>query len=153
MIRKIGFQQAKELLDSEPGAVLLDVREEPEYITGHAVDAILLPVDELTDERALDVIPSLDTPVLVYCRSGYRSNVVAYLFLVVGSFLDIEDIRELDKLREREVVLESELGGNASQRVYISLSRALVEGNLCISALDIVYSDIHLDLAAGDALL
>ena len=78
MIRKIGFQQAKELLDSEPGAVLLDVREEPEYITGHAVDAILLPVDELTDERALDVIPSLDTPVLVYCRSGYRSNVAAH---------------------------------------------------------------------------
>ena len=78
MIQKINFQQAKQLLDSEPEAVLLDVREEPEYITGHAVDAVLLPVDELTDETALDAIPSLSTPVLVYCRSGYRSNVAAH---------------------------------------------------------------------------
>ena len=78
MIRRIGFEEAKALLDSEPEAVLLDVREEAEYITGHAADAVLLPVDELTDETALDVIPSLKTPVLVYCRSGYRSNVAAH---------------------------------------------------------------------------
>jgi rhodanese-related sulfurtransferase len=78
MIRRIGFEEAKALLDSEPEAVLLDVREEAEYITGHAADAVLLPVDELTDETALDVIPSLETPVLVYCRSGYRSNVAAH---------------------------------------------------------------------------
>ena len=78
MIRRIGFEEAPALLDSEPEAVLLDVREEAEYITGHAADAVLLPVDELTDETALDVIPSLETPVLVYCRSGYRSNVAAH---------------------------------------------------------------------------
>ncbi len=78
MIKRISFAEAKELMDAEPGCVLLDVREEEEYITGHAVDAVLLPVDELTDETALDVIPDLDTPVLVYCRSGYRSNVAAH---------------------------------------------------------------------------
>ncbi len=78
MIRRIGFAEAKMLLDSWPDAVLLDVREEEEYITGHAVNARLLPVDELSDETALDVIPELSTPVLVYCRSGYRSNVAAH---------------------------------------------------------------------------
>ena len=78
MIKKISFAQAKKLLDSEPGCVLLDVREEEEYITGHAADAVLLPVDELTDETAMDAIPSLDTPVLCYCRSGYRSNAAAH---------------------------------------------------------------------------
>ncbi len=78
MIRKIGFAEAKAILDARPEAVLLDVREEAEYITGHAVDARLLPVDELTDETALDQIPSLSTPVLVYCRSGYRSNAAAH---------------------------------------------------------------------------
>jgi rhodanese-related sulfurtransferase len=78
MIRRISFAEAKELLDSEPACVLLDVREEEEYITGHAVDAVLLPVDELTDESAMDAIPDPDTPVLVYCRSGYRSNVAAH---------------------------------------------------------------------------
>ncbi len=78
MITKVSFEEAKKLLDTLPEKVLLDVREEEEYITGHAVDAVLLPVDELSDEMALDVIPSLDTPVLVYCRSGYRSNVAAH---------------------------------------------------------------------------
>ena len=78
MIRRIGFAEAKKLLDTRPDAVLLDVREEEKYITGHAVNAKLLPVDELTDETALDVIPELTTPVLVYCRSGYRSNVAAH---------------------------------------------------------------------------
>ena len=78
MIKRISFAEAKELLDAEPACVMLDVREEEEFITGHAVDAVLLPVDELTDETALDAIPGLDTPVLVYCRSGYRSNVAAH---------------------------------------------------------------------------
>ena len=78
VIRKIGFAEARALLDSRPDAVLLDVREEAEYITGHAQNAVLLPVDELTDETAMDVIPELTTPVLVYCRSGYRSNVAAH---------------------------------------------------------------------------
>ena len=78
MIERVSFAEAKRLLDTLPEKVLLDVREEDEYITGHAVDAVLLPVDELTDETALDVIPSLDTPVLVYCRSGIRSNAAAH---------------------------------------------------------------------------
>lgn len=78
MIERISFARAKELLDTEPDAVMLDVREEEEYITGHAIDAVLLPVDELTDESAMDAIPGLDTPVLVYCRSGYRSNAAAH---------------------------------------------------------------------------
>ena len=78
VIQRVDFARAKELLDSRPEAVLLDVREEAEYITGHAQNAVLLPVDELTDETAMDVIPELSTPVLVYCRSGYRSNVAAH---------------------------------------------------------------------------
>ena len=78
MIERVDFARAKAILDAEPEAVLLDVREEAEYITGHAVNAVPLPVDELTDETALDAIPELSTPVLVYCRSGYRSNVAAH---------------------------------------------------------------------------
>ena len=94
MIKRVTFEEAKKLLDAEPKPVLLDVREEPEYITGHAVDAVLLPVDELTDERALDVIPGYDTPVLVYCRSGYRSNVAAHKLEEYG-YEQIYDIGSL----------------------------------------------------------
>ena len=94
MIRKLSFQEAKSLLDSRPDAVLLDVREEAEYITGHAVDARLLPVDELTDETAMDAIPELSTPVLVYCRSGFRSNVAAHRLEEFG----YEEIYDLGSL-------------------------------------------------------
>ena len=94
VIRKIDFAKAKELLDSRPDAVLLDVREEAEYITGHAQNAVLLPVDELTDETAMDAVPELSTPVLVYCRSGYRSNVAAHKLADYG-YTQIYDLGSL----------------------------------------------------------
>ncbi len=77
MIRRVNFSEAKTLLDTLPERVLLDVREEEEYITGHAVGAELLPVGAITDETADELIPSPDTPVLVYCRSGARSALAA----------------------------------------------------------------------------
>ncbi len=77
VISRIDFAGARALLDAEPDAVLLDVREEEEYITGHAADAVLLPVDQLNDETASELIPTLSTPVLVYCRSGFRSALAA----------------------------------------------------------------------------
>ena len=52
MASRLTFEQAHRFLTRHPEAVLLDVREEPEYITGHARDAQLLPVDELTEEKA-----------------------------------------------------------------------------------------------------
>ncbi len=94
MIQKISFAEARRLLDTLPEKVLLDVREEEEYITGHAVDAVLFPVDENSDETALDVIPSLETPVLVYCRSGARSHIAA-LKLAEYGYETIYDIGSL----------------------------------------------------------
>ena len=91
MIRRLNFPQAKALLDARPDAVLLDVREEEEYITGHAAGAQLLPVDELTDEAALDLIPTYETPVLVYCRSGFRSAIAAVKLDELG-YVTIYDI-------------------------------------------------------------
>ncbi len=84
VINKVSFAEAKRLLDTLPEKVLLDVREEEEYITGHASDAVLLPVDELNETTAMDLIPSLQTPVLVYCRSGYRSAIAAHRLNEMG---------------------------------------------------------------------
>lgn len=79
MIEKIGFKRAKEIIDSETNIIILDVRSEEEYITGHAEDAVLFPLDEISDIAADDVIPSLDTTILVYCRTGRRSAEAARL--------------------------------------------------------------------------
>ena len=71
------FEEAHRFLQLHPEAILLDVREEEEYITGHARDAELLPVDELDAESASLMIGSKETPVLVYCRTGRRSREAA----------------------------------------------------------------------------
>ena len=84
MITKLDFAEAKRLLDTLSESVLLDVREEEEYITGHAVGAQLLPVDRITAETAAALIPSMDTPVLVYCRTGYRSRRAARKLSALG---------------------------------------------------------------------
>ena len=82
--KKINFAEAKRLLDTLPDAVLLDVREEEEYVTGHAVNARLLPLDEITAETAAAEIPDLQTPVLLYCRTGRRSAIAAEKLLRLG---------------------------------------------------------------------
>ena len=77
MASRLTFEEAHRFLQLHPEAVLVDVREEAEYITGHARDAELLPVDELDAESADLVIGPKDKPVLVYCRTGRRSREAA----------------------------------------------------------------------------
>ena len=77
MASRLTFEEAHRFLQLHPEAVLVDVREEAEYITGHARDAELLPVDELDAKSADLVIGTKETPVLVYCRTGRRSREAA----------------------------------------------------------------------------
>jgi rhodanese-related sulfurtransferase len=75
--QEITFEQAHALQEQNPDCLILDVREENEYITGHATGAVLFPVDSINENSARAKIPSVDTPVLVYCRSGKRSQMAA----------------------------------------------------------------------------
>ena len=54
--------------------IVLDVREAEEYDAGHIAGAVLLPVGSIRADTAAAVIPTKDTTVLVYCRSGNRSK-------------------------------------------------------------------------------
>lgn len=64
--------------------MLVDVREEVEYITGHAANAVLLPLDEISETTAAEVIPARDTPLILYCRTGKRSAAAAQKLLRLG---------------------------------------------------------------------
>ena len=83
MITKLNFSESHDMV-ARGGVTLLDVREEAEYITGHAVGAELLPVDEINRESAAAVIPSANSPVMVYCRSGRRSARAAHVLEELG---------------------------------------------------------------------
>lgn len=73
----IAPDRAKALLESEPTAVLLDVRTKEEFAGGHIPKAILLPYDAITEKTARAAIPSKESVVVVYCRSGRRSAIAA----------------------------------------------------------------------------
>ena len=60
------------------------VREEEEFITGHPVEAELFTLDTIDAQTAELRIPSKDTPVLVYCRSGARSYEAAQRLRSLG---------------------------------------------------------------------
>ena len=84
MIEQVSFKEAHRLLTEDKNILLLDVREEEEYITGHAIDAVLFTLADINEESAAETIPSKSTPVMVYCRSGVRSRAAAKLLDKMG---------------------------------------------------------------------
>lgn len=77
-------QEAKQWMDNTEDVVVLDVREAFEYDEGHIPSALSLPISTLSPTSAQKAIPSTDTPVLIYCRSGNRSKVAAQALTELG---------------------------------------------------------------------
>lgn len=69
----INYIKAQELIINE-NAILLDVRTQEEYDENHIRGAILLPLDTIDEKTAANSIESKDTSIIVYCKSGNRSN-------------------------------------------------------------------------------
>lgn len=72
----ITAQQAKEIMDTQTGYIILDTRTQEEYDTGHIPGAIVLPYDEVP-EKAEGILTDKNQLILVYCRSGRRSKLAA----------------------------------------------------------------------------
>ena len=79
----ITAQQAKEIMDTETGYVILDTRTQEEYDEGHIPGAILIPYDEIL-QKAEGVLADKDQLILVYCRSGRRSKLAAEDLVKLG---------------------------------------------------------------------
>lgn len=80
---EITQNEAKDMMDSKEELVILDVRTEEEYLEGHIENAILLPVDEISN-RAEEILPDKDKKILVYCRSGRRSKLASEELVKLG---------------------------------------------------------------------
>ncbi len=92
--RHVSFETAKKMMDEQPEHLIIDVRGEEEYATGHASDAVLLPLDTISAETAAEVIPSKTTLVFAYCRSGRRSRLAADRLAELG-YTNVYDIGSL----------------------------------------------------------
>ena len=79
----ITAEEARKLMDSEEGCIILDVRSREEYDQGHIPGAILIPDTEI-EAKAADLLPDKDQLILVYCRSGRRSKLAAQSLADLG---------------------------------------------------------------------
>ena len=80
---QISGAEAKALMDSEGGYIIIDARTQKEYDQGHIPGAILIPEYEIAD-RAEKELPDKDQLILVYCRSGRRSKIAAEELVKLG---------------------------------------------------------------------
>jgi rhodanese-related sulfurtransferase len=75
-VKEITVDDARERLARNPKAVLLDVREDSEWLAGRAAQAVHLGKGIL--ERDLEkTVPAVETEIIMYCGGGYRSVLTA----------------------------------------------------------------------------
>ena len=79
----ITAEEAKQIMDTEEGYIILDVRTQEEYDLGHIPGAIQISHEEIAD-KAEDVLTDKDQLILVYCRSGRRSKIAAEALVELG---------------------------------------------------------------------
>ena len=81
--QQISQEEAKAMMDTQV-VIILDVREQDEYDSGHIPGAVLLPVGTIDETTAAEVIPEKDSTVLVFCRSGNRSKTASAALAELG---------------------------------------------------------------------
>ena len=64
-------EAAKTRLEENPDVILLDVRTQEEYDSGHIPGAVCFPNEDIQPELPLPF--EKEAEILVYCRSGHRS--------------------------------------------------------------------------------
>lgn len=88
--QKITAEEGKELLESGSALTLVDVRRIDEYETAHIPGAVNIPNESIGDTQP-DALPELDGTVVVYCRTGVRSQQAADKLVEMG-YTDVRDM-------------------------------------------------------------
>ena len=79
----ITAEEAKQIMDTETGYIILDVRTQEEYDESHIPGAIVIPNTEI-ETRAEQELTDKGQLILVYCRSGRRSKLAAEILVALG---------------------------------------------------------------------
>ena len=82
--KMVSMTEGLEIAKNNPDAIIVDVRRDDEYKTGHIPGAVLLTMETITAETAAKVLPDKSQMILIYCRSGRRSKIAAQNLLDLG---------------------------------------------------------------------
>ena len=91
---KITCEQ-KDIVLQDKNTIIIDVRTKEEYKEYHMKDAINIPYEKIVetlDQQKTDK----ETPIIVYCKSGTRSN-KAFTSLKESGYKNIYDLGALSK--------------------------------------------------------
>ena len=91
---KISCEQKNKLLENE-NIVIIDVRKKEEYKESNMDNAINIPYDTIIEGVEKKNIDK-DTPIIVYCKSGARSE-KAYNALLEAGYTKVYDLGALSK--------------------------------------------------------
>jgi len=90
----ISGAQAREIYESDDGAILLDVRNQDEFDEFHIAGSVLIPVDEL--ELRLSDLPDKNAIIIVFCKGGRRSDIAAGI-LIENGYINVLDMGAIDE--------------------------------------------------------
>lgn len=100
MNRKPDINSIASELEREDRAILLDVRTEQEYRSGHIPGSKNIPLDQL--HRAKEIIKDAEAPVYVYCQSGGRSRMAASILKRSG-YEQVKDLGGINRYHGKVV--------------------------------------------------
>lgn len=114
----IDGKQTEKLLNSDKDVLIIDVRSEYEYEKGHLLNAINLPYDDDDFKSELnEIIDYKDKTVLVYCRSGNRSEKAA-VKLVDNGFKNVKNVTDgVDEYDYKLVKVDNITGREAEKMI------------------------------------
>ncbi len=79
---RVDSNEAKAMRDSEPhNTIVVDVRRDDEWVTGHVSAAIHIPIDDLPGR--MDEVPQYQK-VLFICAAGVRSGLASEIAATMG---------------------------------------------------------------------
>jgi rhodanese-related sulfurtransferase len=125
--------QAKQMIESNPSLVILDVRSQAEYDSGHLQNATLIPVTDLA-RRLYELDKQKD--ILVYCGSGGRSATASQT-LVDNGFPSVYNmLGGITSWKNAgysiEIVHNGDLIIHGTQNFVIENCTYIQTGNICI---------------------
>ena len=81
--KQISQEEAKEMMRKNDNHIIVDVRRQDEYDSGHIAGAILIPNENIGTTRP-EQLKDLNQTILVYCRTVNRSKQAAQKLADMG---------------------------------------------------------------------
>ena len=75
--------EAWELMLNNHTDMLIDVRTNEDYQTGHLQESICIPLQDISN-NPFSVCVSKDTPLILYCQKGYKSALAELALIDAG---------------------------------------------------------------------